>query len=86
MGPHPAIKGLTMQNEERIEFALQGRPYIEMIRLLKVVGIVRSGAVAKLAVEAGEVLRNGAPESRKRAKIRPGETISYGRWSIVVAP
>lgn len=50
--------------------------YIELIKLLKATRIADSGAMAKILVENGEVTRNGEPESRKRAKIKKGETIS----------
>ena len=46
--------------------------YIELIKLLKVLQIAENGAMAKTLVENGEVVRNGEPESRKRAKIRKG--------------
>lgn len=49
--------------------------YIELIKLLKAARIADSGAMAKALVEEGEVLRNGKTETRKRAKIRKGETI-----------
>ena len=49
--------------------------YIELIKLLKLLQIAESGAMAKALVENEEVLRNGQVETRKRAKIRKGEII-----------
>ncbi len=69
---------------EEIVFTLSGQPYIELIKLLKAVGIVRSGAVAKEAVASGGVLRDGVQELRKRAKIRAGEKIEWDRFLILV--
>lgn len=71
---------------EVIEFRLADQPYIELIKLLKAVGVVRSGAVAKEVVDGGEVLRNGQLELRKRAKIRVGEEVAWSRFCIKVVP
>lgn len=57
-----------------IEFKITDE-YIELIKLLKATQVAESGAMAKTLVENGEVLRNGEVETRKRAKILPGETI-----------
>ena len=53
----------------------QGEEYIELIKLLKVLNIAESGALAQILVTNGEVKRNNVVELRKRAKIRRGETI-----------
>ena len=57
--------------------------YIELIKLLKVLQIADSGATAKAIVENEEVLRNGTIETRKRAKIRKGETLQVLGETIV---
>ena len=49
--------------------------YIELYKLIKLLALVDSGAEAKLIIEQGHVFRNGEVETRKRAKIRAGETI-----------
>ena len=53
----------------------QGEEYIELIKLLKVLNIAESGALAQILVSNGDVNRNNVVELRKRAKIRRGETI-----------
>ncbi len=53
----------------------QGEEYIELIKLLKVLNIAESGALAQILVSNGDVKRNNVVELRKRAKIRRGETI-----------
>ena len=53
-------------------------------KLLKVLQIAENGAMAKTLVENGEVVRNGEPESRKRAKIRKGEVIKVLGQTIKV--
>ena len=65
-----------------LEFTLT-EEYIELIKLLKVMQVAESGAMAKMLVENGEVLRNGKVELRKRAKIRKGETIEALGQTIV---
>lgn len=49
--------------------------YIELIGLLKAVGIAQTGGHAKIIVEDGNVLRNGEQELRKRAKLIPGDIV-----------
>mgnify|MGYP000218367506 FL=1 len=58
-----------------IEFKITDE-YIELIKLLKATQVAENGAMAKALVENGEVLRNGEIETRKRAKIIPGEIIA----------
>lgn len=65
-----------------LRFEITGE-YIELIKLLKVLQIAKSGAMAKMLVENEEVLRNGKIETRKRAKIRQGETIKVLGETIV---
>ena len=66
-----------------LEFELT-EDYIELIKLLKVLQIAENGAMAKTLVENGEVVSNGEPESRKRAKIRKGEVIKVLGQTIKV--
>mgnify|MGYP002657772736 CR=1 FL=1 len=66
-----------------LEFELK-EDYIELIKLLKVLQIAENGAMAKTLVENGEVVRNGEPECRKRAKIRKGEVINVLGQTIKV--
>ncbi|MCO5260309.1 MAG: RNA-binding S4 domain-containing protein [Crocinitomicaceae bacterium] len=55
-------------------FKIEG-DYIELISLLKAVGVAQTGGHAKFIVEEGIVLRNGEVELRKRAKLIPGDVI-----------
>ena len=58
--------------------------YIELFKLLKVMGIAESGAHAKTLIEEGHVKRNSEVETRKRAKIISGERIEVGGEVIEV--
>ena len=66
------------------EFSLEGTEYIELIRLLKYVGIAKNGGHAQELVVQGAVLRNGMPELRKRAKLRAGDLIRVGEDEILI--
>ena len=69
----------------RIEFTLrEGEDYIPLISLLKATDVVYSGGEAQEVVSAGMVLRNGEVETRKRAKITPGEVIIFENYEILV--
>lgn len=72
-----AHKGLHMKFELDEE-------YIELFKLLKVMGVTESGAHAKTLIEEGHVKRNGEVETRKRAKIVSGERIEVGGEVIEV--
>lgn len=56
------------------KFKIEG-DYIELIGLLKAMGIAETGGHAKFIVDEGSVLRNGEQELRKRAKLIPGDII-----------
>ncbi len=58
--------------------------YIELFKLIKVMDLVDSGGDAKQLIEHEAVFRNGNLETRKRAKIRSGETISIGDVTIEI--
>ena len=60
------------------------KEYIELFKLLKVMGVAESGAQAKMLIEEGAVKRNGEVETRKRAKIVLGEKIEVGGLVIAV--
>ena len=63
------------------EFKIKGE-YIELIQLLKVLGIAQTGGHAKMIVEDGIVFRNGEREMRKRAKLVPGDVIKIEDLTI----
>lgn len=56
------------------EFKIEGE-YIELIQLLKATGIAQTGGHAKMIVDEESVYRNGELETRKRAKLIPGDEI-----------
>lgn len=60
---------------DTIEFELRGE-YIAVDSLLKATGLAESGGRARMMVVEGLVQVDGQPESRKTAKIRPGQRVS----------
>ena len=55
-------------------FKIEGE-YIELIQLLKAIGLANTGGHAKMIVDQEMVLRNGEIETRKRAKLIAGDII-----------
>ncbi len=51
--------------------------HIQLDQLLKATGLCHSGGYAHAQIEAGKVSVDGVVESRKRAKLRPGQRVSY---------
>jgi len=63
------------------EFKIEG-DYIELIALLKATGIAQTGGHAKFIVDEEIVFRNGELETRKRAKLIPGDIIEVEDLTI----
>lgn len=68
---------------ETTEFKIEGE-YIELIQLLKAIGIAGTGGHAKMIVDEEMVLRNGELETRKRAKLVPGDVIEVHQIKVVL--
>lgn len=58
--------------------------YIELIKLLKYMGICETGGQAKIAVDSSLVKVDGEVESRKRRKLRVGNVVVMGNETIEV--
>ncbi|MDH3346035.1 MAG: RNA-binding S4 domain-containing protein, partial [Kiritimatiellaceae bacterium] len=59
-----------------IEFTLTGET-IDLFQLLKATSLCGTGGEAKIMIDEGRVYVDGEVETRKRCKIRSGQTISY---------
>lgn len=66
-----------------MNFQLKGE-YIELCKLLKAANLVMSGGEGKEVVAQGLVTVDGQPETRKRCKIRLGQTVEFEGNTIVV--
>ena len=56
--------------------------YIQLDQLLKTTGLCHSGGFAHAEIDAGKVSVDGLVETRKRAKLRPGQRVVYGDQSV----
>ena len=66
-----------------MEFKIEGE-HIELVSLLKRLGLAESGGQAGQMVKDGMIVRNGEIETRKRAKIIPGDVIEYKRQKVTL--
>jgi ribosome-associated protein len=63
-------------------FELHGQEFIELNKMLKLLGLVETGGEANIMIESGEVTVNGEVETRKRKKLRSGENVNFAGQSI----
>lgn len=63
------------------EFKIEGE-YIELVALLKALGIAETGGHAKHIVDSGIIYRNGSIETRRRAKLVSGDKIQIEKQEI----
>lgn len=64
-------------------FVIEG-DHIQLDQLLKATGLCGSGGLAHVAVTSGQVLVDGNAETRKRAKLRPGQVVRFENENIVL--
>ena len=58
--------------------------YIKLDALLKYAALVGTGGEAKIAVAEGMVKVNGEVCTQRGKKIRPGDTVSFDRFELLV--
>ena len=66
------------------EFDLNGHEYIELNKLLKLLGLVGTGGEANHRIDNGEVLVNDVVETRKRNKLRAGDKVAFQDSVVVI--
>lgn len=67
-----------------LEFNLEGHPFIELNKLLKMLSLVESGGEANHLISEGIVIVNGAIELQKRKKLREGDVVEFENQKITV--
>lgn len=67
-----------------MEFTLEGQEFIELNKLLKLMGLVDTGGEAKQVIELGLVKVNGQVEFRKRNKLRSGDMVEFDGKTVNV--
>ncbi len=66
------------------DFKLEGKEFIELSDLLKVLGMCDSGGMAKIVITEGQVKVDGRVEMRRRSKIRAGQVVEFEGRRIAV--
>lgn len=66
---------------EKLAFQLT-QDYIELMKLLKLLGLVETGGQAKIVIEEGLVKYNNETEYRKRKKLFKGDIILFNDHQI----
>jgi len=66
-----------------IRFAVRG-DHIQLDQLLKATGLCESGGAAHAAIAEGRVKVDGGVDTRKRAKLRPGQVVVFAGDSVAV--
>lgn len=64
-----------------IRFAVRGE-YIQLDQLLKATGLCESGGAAHAAITEGLVRVDSAVDTKKRAKLRPGQIVSFAGETV----
>lgn len=57
---------------------------IRLDQFLKLAGAVETGGQAKQVIQAGEVLVNGAVETRRRRQLRDGDKVEFAGEEYIV--
>ncbi len=57
---------------------------IRLDQFLKLSNMAETGGQAKLLIQAGEVVVNGAVETRRRRKLVPGDTVEVAGEQFVI--
>jgi len=58
--------------------------FIELFKLLKVLGLCESGGQAKFAVSQSQVKVDGIVETRKAFKVRRGHRVEFAGHAVLV--
>lgn len=66
-----------------LTFVVRG-DYIQLDQLLKATGLCDSGGAAHAAIAEGRVRVDGMVDTRKRAKLRPGQKVTFGGETLVL--
>ncbi|MDF9801168.1 ribosome-associated protein [Catalinimonas alkaloidigena] len=61
-----------------------GSEYIELNKLLKIMGWAGSGGEANQLIESGFVQVNGSEETQKRKKLVAGDQVTYEAYKVVI--
>jgi ribosome-associated protein len=57
---------------------------IQLDQFMKLIGLVNTGGHAKVVIQNGEVLLNGQVETRRKKKLKIGDTVTFNDQVITV--
>jgi ribosome-associated protein len=57
---------------------------IQLDQFMKLTGLVNTGGHAKVVIQNGEVLLNGQVETRRKKKLKIGDTVTFNDQVITV--
>jgi ribosome-associated protein len=78
------VRGKTDRgNSVSITFAIRGE-YIQLDQLLKATGLCESGGAAHAAIAEGRVKVDATVDTRKRAKMKPGQIVSFAGEEVIL--
>ena len=66
------------------EFELNGTEFIGLDKLMKLLRLVSSGGEAHQWIDDGEVVVNEVVETRRRKKLRPGDTVVFQGNTVII--
>ncbi len=66
------------------EFKLTDFDFIELNKLMKLLGLVNTGGEANVRITNEEVKVNDKIETQKRKKLRPGDIVSFENQQIII--
>jgi len=67
-----------------MEFTLKDQEFIELMKLLKFMGLTDTGGESKIRIDNGEVKINGEVDLRRRRKCRAGDIIEFNGQRITI--
>lgn len=79
----PNLDDWYLDHRRQVEFKLK-EEFIELYKLLKLMGLCENGGEAKHAISEGLVKVNGEIETRKAFKTRAGHKVEFNGESIEV--
>ena len=62
----------------------EAEEYIELNNLIKMLGWVATGGEAKAVIDQELVTVNGAVETRRRKKVRVGDTVQFDGNEVII--
>lgn len=76
---------MTQPNPSEPRYVVVTQTPIELCQFLKFGGLTDSGGKAKQVISDGQVLLNGAVETRKGKKLATGDRVTFAGQTIIVA-